>query len=804
MSIGSIKLNSIVKKVNNLRPKFSKLNDEELKKYSKDLKKRAEKESLNNLMPEAFALVREATKRALGKEHYDVQIMAGAVLHQSKIAEAKTGEGKTITIYLAAFLNCLKTNVHVVTVNDYLANRDALDARNVFELLDVSVGCILHECSVWERKLAYQCDIVYVTNSELGFDYLKDHVCFDPSEVVLNGLNYAIIDEIDSILIDEAKTPLIISGVGADSTDLLIKVDNAVKQLKVGVLSEVNKMQKLMGGENNETGDFIINEKDNQIYLTEKGIRKIEELLNIENYGAEDNILLQKAVNNALRANYMLKKDKDYIVREDKAQIVDTFTGRVLEGRRFSDGLHPAIEAKEGIIIQPENVTIASITFQAFFNKFKKKCGLTGTAKTSEKEFKDIYNLPVVEIPTNKPMIRTDLTDAVFMTKDEKWNALIEEVKKTHSTGQPILIGTTSVEDSELVSNMLDEESIPHHTLNAKNEAFEAEIIAHAGEFGAVTVATNMAGRGTDIMLDEKARQAGGLKVLGTERHDSRRIDNQLIGRSGRQGDPGVSRFYISLEDRIMRVFGDESSLGMLGVIAQPGEPLEFKTLSSIIQKAQDAVETNNRLQREELLKYDEANNEYREQFYSQREDILFAEHIRDILKGFCDDVSDDIVERFIPDDDVSHWDLDGFFDTYFKVFMYVNIQIDTKSMKKEGFINSIYQLNEMMIKFKEEEIGNPEFMDSVMRTIVLRITDKNWTTFLTTMAYIRGHIYNESYAQRDPSVEYKKRGLALFNQMIEKTKVEIVYQFLRVKVEFSDLPQVSQNDKEEINNEAE
>lgn len=782
-----MKLNQVVKKVNNLRPKFVEMNDESLLSYAKELRNRAQKETLNSLLPEAFALVREATRRALGKEHYDVQIMAGTVLHESKIAEAKTGEGKTITIYLAAFLNSLKNNVHVVTVNDYLANRDATDAKKVFEYLGVSVGCVLHESTVQERQKAYKCDITYVTNSELGFDYLKDHIAFDKDNLVLNGLNYAIIDEIDSILIDEAKTPLIISGEGSDSDNLLQRANNAVLKLTEGTLTETTQMEKLMGSEDVETGDFIKNEKENIVYLTENGIHKLEKLLNLDNYGSEENVLLQKAVNNALRANYMLKKDKDYIVRDDAVEIVDTFTGRVLQGRRFSDGLHQAIEVKENVPVQKENVTIASITFQSFFNKFKKKCGLTGTAKTSEKEFKNIYNLPVVEIPTNRPVIRKDLTDLVFMTKDEKWNAVVEEIKKTYETGQPILIGTTSIEDSVLLSDMLDEVNIPHSTLNAKNERLEAEIVSHAGEFKAVTVATNMAGRGTDIVLDEKAKEVGGLKVIGTERHDSKRIDNQLIGRSGRQGDPGTSQFFISLEDRIMRVFGEESQLGILGLIAQPGQPLEYKTLERIIQKAQDAVESNNRLIREELLKYDEANNEYREELYRQREEIIFADNIKDILHDFCYDVSDALIDKCVPDDDTSKWNLDLFFETYFKLFSYVNVQIDIDGMTKADFIDAIYQMDDMLIEHKEKEIGNQEYMDSIMRTVILRIIDRNWATFLTTMSYIRGHIGSESYAQRDPAVEYKKRGLRLFNQMVDRTKTEIVYQFLRVKVQFDD-----------------
>ena len=556
------KLKPIVKKINALRNKMQAMSDDELRAKHQELKTRSEKEKLDNLLVEAFALVREATRRTLGKEHYDVQLMAGITLHKGRIAEAKTGEGKTITIYLPAYLNALTgKGVHVVTVNDYLADRDATDAKQVFEFLGMTVGCVLNRHSPDEHRAAYACDITYVTNSELGFDYLKDHLIQNKSDAVLRGFHYAIIDEIDSILIDEAKTPLIISGRGADMSEMLQDVDDAVRMLHEGVLTEASKMDKMMGEADVETGDFVKNEKNRQIYLTENGIARIEEILKLENYGDPSNLMYQRAVNNALRANYMMKRDKDYIVRDDRVDIVDEFTGRVLPGRRFSDGLHQALEVKEGVTVQTENVTVATVTYQSFFNKFPKKCGLTGTAMTSAKEFADIYKLPVVAIPTNKPVIRDDMSDLVFATQADKWAAVLAEVKKVHATNQPILIGTASIEDSEIVSTLLRQNGIEHNTLNAKNEPLEAEIIAKAGQFGAVTVATNMAGRGTDIILDEASRQAGGLRVVGTERHDSRRIDNQLKGRSGRQGDPGSSQFFISLEDKEMRVFGEQSAI---------------------------------------------------------------------------------------------------------------------------------------------------------------------------------------------------------------------------------------------------
>lgn len=790
-----------VKKINALKEKYHQMSDDELKHKHLELKERAKKESLDSLLVEAFALVREATRRTLNKEHYDVQLLAGITLHKGRIAEAKTGEGKTISIYLPAYLNALTgKGVYVVTVNDYLANRDANDARQVFEFLGMTVGCVLNPNLPWEHKQAYQCDITYVTNSELGFDYLKDHLVQNKNDTVLRGFNYAIIDEIDSILIDEAKTPLIISGPGSDMSELLSDVHQAVRKLKEGAAPDITKLEKMMGEEAVETGDYIKNEKENQIYLTEQGIMKLEQLLHLENYGDECNLMYQRAVNNALRANYMMKKDKDYIVRDDGVQIVDTFTGRVLPGRRFSDGLHQALETKENVTVQPENVTVATVTFQSFFNKFEKKAGLTGTAITSAKEFNDIYHLPVVEIPTNKPVQRKDMDDLVFGSKNDKWIALVEEVKKTHATGQPILIGTVSIEDSEIVSDILDKHNIPHNTLNAKNEPLEAEIISHAGEFGAVTVATNMAGRGTDIILDEKARAAGGLRVIGTERHDSRRIDNQLKGRSGRQGDPGSSQFFISLEDKVMRVFGEQASIAMLMAMAEPGKPFDYKPLAKIISKAQQAVENENRLIRENMLKYDETNNEHREEFYTQREEMLENESVKDILLDFFYDVSDAIVDKYIISDETpsEQWNIPAILSEYFNKVAPVKIDIDVKGMKKENLRAAFRQLDSALINAREKEFG-PEMSTQVERSIMLRMLDRNWTTFLTSMDYLRQHIGSESYAQRDPAVEYKKRGVKLFNQMVENAKAETVFQFMRCVVNFSPIQNQPTAQKETV-----
>lgn len=777
---------SIIKKINSLRDKYMAMTDDDLQSCVFELKTTMQKSDSNKILPDAFALVREASRRAIGKEHYDVQLMSGLALYQGKIAEAKTGEGKTITIYLPAFLASLEgKGVHVVTVNDYLAQRDANEARKVFDLLGLSVGCVLHSHSKEERYQAYSCDITYVTNSELGFDYLKDNIIFDKKERVLRGFHYAIIDEVDSILIDEAKTPLIISGPGPNTSDMLIAVDDFVRSLTEGKLNEVSAQEKLFGKLSTETGDFVKNEKENKIYLTENGISKFESIFDSGKYGDVDSLMLQRAVNNALRANYLMEKDRNYIVRDDKVEIVDTFTGRVLPGRRFSDGLHQSIEVKEGVSVQKENITIATITFQSFFNKYTKKAGLTGTAMTSAKEFKDVYNLEVVEIPTNKPVIRNDLNDLVFRTKKEKWNAVLNEVIQTHEKGQPILIGTASIDDSEIVSNLLNQHNLPHNTLNAKNEALEAEIIAQAGKFGAITVATNMAGRGTDIMLDDKSRAVGGLKVIGTERHESRRIDNQLKGRSGRQGDPGESQFFISLEDKVMRVFGDNTTIEMLMMLTiEDGQPLQHKQLSKIVSKAQEAVETENRLVRESMLKFDTANNEHREQIYAQRNEILDSDAPREILENMFIDISDDIIDRHIADGtSVADWDVDGAMNEFFDKIAFVSLQMDLNGMSKNDFKASIRKLDGLLIDMKEKQIGDEELAVSVERAVMLRFIDRHWAEFLSSMEYVKQNIGSQAYAQRDPSLEYKKRGVELFNNMIGDIKNDIVFQFMRCRV---------------------
>jgi preprotein translocase subunit SecA len=784
------KMRPIIKKINALRNTFINFSNDDLINAARDMRQRINSEGGQRLLPEAFAIVKEATRRALGKEHYDVQLMSGIALYNGKISEAKTGEGKTITIYLPAFLASLYgTGVHVVTVNDYLANRDALEAKKVFELLGVTVGCVLNTSTKQERKEAYACDITYVTNSELGFDYLKDHIATDKNDVVLRGFHYAIIDEVDSVLIDEAKTPLIISGPGPDSSSMLTDVQKFVKTLNEGHEVTVTTAQKIMGADSVESGDYIKNEKEQRIYLTEKGILALENKFNSSGYGNAETLMLQRAVNNALRANYLMFKDKDYIVRDDKVEIVDTFTGRVLPGRRFSDGLHQALEVKEGVTIQKENITIATVTFQSFFNKYEKKAGLTGTAVTSAKEFKDVYQLEVIEIPTNRPVIRQDLPDLVFRTKKEKWAAVVEATIASYEIGQPVLIGTSSIQDSETVSSLLTKHNIPHSTLNAKNEELEAGIIANAGHFQAVTVATNMAGRGTDIILDKQAKELGGLKVIGTERHDSRRIDNQLKGRSGRQGDPGVSQFFVSLEDRAMRVFGDKNSLDTLMMIAtEPGQPLQYKPLAKIIEKAQEAIETENRLVRENMIKYDVANNEHREQIYEQRNAILYSDNPREILSSMFYDVADQIIDKYIADNTPpENWDINSLVNEFFNRVTYVSIQMDVTGMTKNDLKISFHKMVDLLINMKEKQIGNQPLAASVERNVMLRFIDRHWTVFLSSMEYVRKNIGSQAYAQRDPSEEYKNKGLELFNTMIDDIKDDIVYHFMRCQVTISE-----------------
>ena len=657
------RIKATVDKIESLRPQMQALTDEELRGKTREYKNRLQEgETLDDLLPEAFATVREAAKRVLGMEHYRVQLIGGIILHQGRIAEMKTGEGKTLVSTLPAYLNALEgEGVHIVTVNDYLANRDAQWMGKVHEFLGLTVGVVLNSMKNDERRAQYACDITYVTNNELGFDYLRDNMVIYKEQLVQRELHYAIIDEVDSVLIDEARTPLIISGQSGKSTRLYEVCDILARQLERGEASgEVTKMTAIMGEEITETGDFIVNEKDKIVNLTEQGVHKVEEFFHIENLADPENLEIQHNINLALRAHNLMFRDQDYVVKDDEVLIVDEFTGRIMPGRRYSDGLHQAIEAKEHVKVRRESKTLATITFQNFFNKYKKKAGMTGTALTEEKEFRDIYGMDVIEIPTNKPIARVDLEDAVYMTKKEKFRAVVEAVKEAHAKQQPVLVGTITIETSELLSRMLKREGIPHQVLNAKFHEKEAEIVAHAGEAGNVTIATNMAGRGTDIKLDEVARTAGGLKIIGTERHESRRIDNQLRGRSGRQGDPGESRFYLSLEDDLMRLFGSEKLMNMfksLGVAEN--EQIEHKMLSSAIEKAQKKIESNNYGIRKNLLEYDQVNNEQREIIYKERRRVLDGENMRDAIYKMITDTVEHAVDMVFSDDvDQEEWDM--------------------------------------------------------------------------------------------------------------------------------------------------
>ena len=645
----------LVKKIEDLRPEMQKLTDEELRGKTREFKKRLEEgATLDDLLPEAFATVREAAKRVLGMEHFEVQLIGGIVLHQGRIAEMKTGEGKTLVATLPSYLNALEgKGVHVVTVNDYLAKRDADEMGQVHRFLGLTVGVVLNDMKPEERREAYNCDITYVTNNELGFDYLRDNMVIYKEQLVQRDLHYCIIDEVDSILIDEARTPLIISGQSGKSTKLYEVCDILAQQLERGEAShEMTKMAAIMGEEVIETGDFVVNEKDKIVNLTEQGVKKVEKFFSIENLADPENLEIQHNIILALRAHNLMHRDQDYVVKDDEVMIVDEFTGRIMPGRRYSDGLHQAIEAKEHVKVKRESKTLATITFQNFFNKYDKKGGMTGTALTEEKEFRDIYAMDVVEIPTNKPVQRKDLDDAVYMTKKEKFNAVVQSVKEAHEKQQPVLVGTITIETSELISRMLKREGIPHNVLNAKFHELEAEIVAQAGQAGAVTIATNMAGRGTDIKLDDVSRAAGGLKIIGTERHESRRIDNQLRGRSGRQGDPGESRFYISLEDDLMRLFGSERLMKVftsLGVAEN--EQIEHKMLSNAIEKAQEKIEFNNFGIRKNLLDYDQVNNEQREIIYKERRQVLDGENMRDAIYKMITDIVDNAVDMCFSED---------------------------------------------------------------------------------------------------------------------------------------------------------
>ena len=778
----------IVDKIEALRPTMQALTDEELRAKTKEYKDRYNGgESLDSILPEAFATVREAAKRSLGMEHHRVQLIGGIILHQGRIAEMKTGEGKTLVSTLPAYLNALTgRGVHIVTVNDYLANRDAEWMGKVHRFLGLTVGVVLNDMKNDERRQQYACDITYITNNELGFDYLRDNMVIYKEQLVQRELAYCIIDEVDSVLIDEARTPLIISGQSSKSTKLYETADILAHQMQRGEASgEMTKMTAIMGEEIEETGDFIVNEKDKFVTLTDDGVKKVENFFHIENLSDPENLEIQHNVILALRANYLMHRDKDYVVKDDEVLIVDEFTGRIMPGRRYSDGLHQAIEAKEHVKVRRESKTLATITFQNFFNKYEKKAGMTGTALTEEQEFRDIYGMDVIEIPTNRPVIRVDMDDAVYMTKKEKFHAVVEEVKEAHAVNQPVLVGTITIETSELISKMLRREGIPHQVLNAKFHELEAEIVAHAGEAGAVTIATNMAGRGTDIKLDDDAKAAGGLKIIGTERHESRRIDNQLRGRSGRQGDPGESRFYISLEDDLMRLFGSERLMGIfrsLGVAEN--EQIEHKMLSSAIQKAQEKIEANNYGIRKNLLEYDQVNNEQREIIYAERRRVLDGESMRDSIYKMITGTVDRIVDTCIADDqDSEDWNLAELNGLLLPVIPLEPVKAEGR-MKKNELKQSLKEQAVKLYETKEAEFPEPEQLRELERVILLKVIDRKWMDHIDDMDQLRQGIGLQAYGQKDPKVEYKMLGYEMFNEMTASIQQDTIRMLYHVKVE--------------------
>lgn len=802
------RITATVDKIEALRPTMQALSDDELRGKTREYKKRLEEgETLDDLLPEAFATVREAAKRVLNMEHYRVQLIGGIILHQGRIAEMKTGEGKTLVSTLPAYLNALEgQGVHIVTVNDYLAHRDAEWMGKVHEFLGLTVGVVLNSMKNDERRAQYACDITYVTNNELGFDYLRDNMVIYKEQLVQRDLHYAIIDEVDSVLVDEARTPLIISGQSGKSTRLYEVCDILAKQLERGEASgEMTKMTAIMGEEIIETGDFIVNEKDKIVNLTEQGVHKVEKFFSIENLADPENLEIQHNIILALRAHNLMFRDQDYVVKDDEVLIVDEFTGRIMPGRRYSDGLHQAIEAKEHVKVRRESKTLATITFQNFFNKYDKKSGMTGTALTEEKEFRDIYGMDVIEIPTNKPVARMDSDDAVYMTKKEKFSAVVEAIKEAHAKKQPVLVGTITIETSELLSRMLKREGIPHQVLNAKFHEMEAEIVAHAGEAGTVTIATNMAGRGTDIKLDDVSRQAGGLKIIGTERHESRRIDNQLRGRSGRQGDPGESRFYISLEDDLMRLFGSEKLMSVfksLGVAEN--EQIEHKMLSSAIEKAQKKIEGNNYGIRKNLLEYDQVNNEQREIIYKERRRVLDGENMRESIYKMITDTVEHAVDMCISDDlDSEEWDL-GELDSV--LLPTIPLQPITKEKVKGLKKNQLKQnLKEEAVKLyeeKEAEFPEPEQLRELERVILLKVIDQKWMDHIDDMDQLRQGIGLQAYGQRDPKVEYKMQAYEMFDTMIsaiQETTLRLLYHVrIEQKVEREQVAQVTGTNKDE------
>ena len=798
----------LVDKIEELRPTMQAMTDEELKDQTRKFKERlAEGETLDDLLPEAFATVREAAKRVLNMEHYRVQLIGGIILHQGRIAEMRTGEGKTLVSTCPAYLNALEgKGVHIVTVNDYLAKRDAEWMGKVHEFLGLKVGVILNSMKNDERREQYACDITYVTNNEDGFDYLRDNMVIYKEQLVQRELHYAIIDEVDSVLIDEARTPLIISGQSGKSTKLYEVCDILARQLQRGEASgEMTKMTAIMGEEITETGDFIVNEKDKVVNLTEEGVKKVEKFFHIENLADPENLEIQHNIILALRAHNLMFRDQDYVVKDDQVLIVDEFTGRIMPGRRYSDGLHQAIEAKEHVKVRRESKTLATITFQNFFNKYAKKAGMTGTALTEEQEFREIYGMDVIEIPTNRPVQRVDLDDAVYMTKKEKFRAVVEEIKKAHAKNQPVLVGTITIETSELLSNMLRREGIAHQVLNAKFHELEAEIVAQAGVAGAVTIATNMAGRGTDIKLDEEARAAGGLKIIGTERHESRRIDNQLRGRSGRQGDPGESRFYISLEDDLMRLFGSEKLMSVFSSLGvAENEQIEHKMLSSAIEKAQRKIESNNYGIRKNLLEYDQVNNEQREIIYKERRRVLDGDNMRDAICKMITDTVENTVDMCISDEvDSDEWDLIEL-NTILQPIIPVKTitKEDVEGIRKNQLKQNLKEEAIKLYEVKEAEFAEPEQIRELERVVLLKVIDRKWMDHIDDMEQLRQGIGLQAYGQRDPKVEYKMSAFEMFDEMIagiQQDTVRLLYHVrIEQKVEREQVAEVTGTNKDE------
>ena len=799
----------IADKVESYRDQMMALSDEELQGKTKEFKNRLENgETLDDILPEAYATVREAARRVLGMEHYRVQIIGGIILHQGRIAEMKTGEGKTLVCTLPAYLNALEgKGVCVVTVNDYLAKRDSDEMGQVHQFLGLTVGVVLGGMDNDERREAYNCDITYITNNELGFDYLRDNMVIYKEQLVQRGLHYAIIDEVDSVLIDEARTPLIISGQSGKSTKLYEACDILAQQLQRGEdIPEYSKMDAIMGVEQEESGDFIVNEKDKVVNLTQQGVYKVEQFFHIENLADPENLEIQHNIILALRAHNLMFKDQDYVVKDDEVLIVDEFTGRIMPGRRYSDGLHQAIEAKEHVKVKRESKTLATITFQNFFNKFEKKAGMTGTALTEEKEFRDIYGMDVIEIPTNRPVIRKDLQDAVYKTKKEKFHAVVESVKEAHEKGQPVLVGTITIETSELLSGMLKREGIPHTVLNAKFHEQEAQIVAQAGQHGAVTIATNMAGRGTDIKLDDEARAAGGLKIVGTERHESRRIDNQLRGRSGRQGDPGESQFFISLEDDLMRLFGSERLMDVFNALGVPeNEQIQHKMLTSAIEKAQEKIEANNFGIRKNLLEYDQVNNDQREIIYAERLKVLNGDNMRDaIFKMIQEQVEkavDTCISEEIPKDE---WNLTELNELIIPIIPIEKIHAkDIENIKNASALKQYLKEKAVMLyESKEAEFPEPEQFREIERVVLLKVIDRKWMDHIDDMTQLRQGIGLQAYGQRDPLVEYKMAGFDMFDAMtsaIQEDTVRLLYHVqVQQKVEREQVAKVTGTNKDE------